>query len=73
MNQSRLMSLVEALTNVVVGFGFAVLTQIAIFPIFGLSVSLGQNLNIGAIFTGVSILRSYVLRRLFERLRPRRP
>jgi hypothetical protein len=69
MKQSRLMSLVEALTNVVVGFGLAVLTQIMIFPLFGLGVSLVQNLQIGAIFTAVSILRSYALRRLFEWIR----
>lgn len=69
MKQSRLMSLVEALINVAVGFGLAVLTQMMIFPIFGLAVSLGQNLQIGAIFTAVSILRSYALRRLFEWIR----
>lgn len=69
MKQSRLMSLVEALINVAVGFGLAVLTQIMIFPLFGLGVSLVQNLQIGAIFTAVSILRSYTLRRLFEWIR----
>lgn len=69
MKQSRLMSLVEALINVAVGFGLAVLTQMAVFPFFGLAVSLGQNLQIGAIFTAVSILRSYALRRLFEWIR----
>jgi hypothetical protein len=69
MKQSRLMSLIEALINVAVGFGLAVLTQMMIFPLFGLAVSLGQNLQIGAIFTAVSILRSYTLRRLFEWIR----
>jgi hypothetical protein len=63
------MSLVEALTNVAAGFGLAVLTQMMIFPLFGLGVSLVQNLQIGAIFTAVSILRSYALRRLFEWIR----
>jgi hypothetical protein len=63
------MSLIEAIANVAVGFGVAVLTQMMIFPLFGLAVSLGQNLQIGAIFTAVSILRSYTLRRLFEWIR----
>ena len=71
MKQSRRMSLVEALANVAVGFGVAVATQIAVFPIFGLHASLSQNLAIGAIFTGASIARSYVLRRMFERIRLR--
>ena len=69
MKQSRTMSLVEAVANVVVGYGFAVITQILIFPIFGLYTTLAQNLMMGAIFTVVSIGRSYALRRLFERFR----
>ena len=64
--QSRTMSLVEAITNVVVGFLLALATQIVIFPLFGLVVSVTDNLVIGGIFTAVSIGRSYVLRRLFE-------
>ena len=36
MKQSRAMSLVEAMTNVVVGYGVAVLTQIVVFPWFGI-------------------------------------
>ena len=66
--QSRLMSLLEALTNVVVGFWLAVIVQILVFPLFGLSVSFGQNLAIATLFTGVSLMRGYVLRRLFETL-----
>ena len=69
MKQSRAMSLVESVANVVVGYGVAVVTQILIFPIFGLHTTLAQNLKMGAIFTTVSIVRSYALRRLFERSR----
>ena len=69
MKQSRLMSLVEAIANVAVGYGVAVITQILIFPIFGLHTTLAQNLKMGAIFTVVSIARSFALRRVFERLR----
>ena len=69
MKQTRLMSLVESVANVIVGYGVAVMTQILIFPIFGLHTTLAQNLKMGAVFTLVSIARSYVLRRLFERLR----
>jgi hypothetical protein len=62
--QSRLMSLVEAVANVAVGYGVAVATQIAVFPLFGLAVSLGDTLAIGGVFTGVSLIRAYLLRRL---------
>jgi hypothetical protein len=68
MRQSRLMSLVEATANVVVGYGLAVLTQMLVFPMFGVRTTLAQNMTLGIIFTVVSIARSYMLRRLFEGL-----
>ncbi len=67
--QSRIMSLVEAVANVVVGYGVAVVTQILIFPIFGLHTTLAQNLKMGAVLTIVSITRSFFSRRLLERIR----
>ncbi|MDZ4135893.1 MAG: hypothetical protein U1D06_09935 [Paracoccaceae bacterium] len=69
MKQSRTMSLVESIANVIVGYGVAVLTQILIFPVFGLHTTLAQNLKMGALFTIVSLGRSYALRRFFERCR----
>lgn len=60
------MSGVEAVANVAVGYGVAVGTQIVVFPLFGLQASLGDTLAIGAIFTLVSLARSYVLRRVFN-------
>jgi len=69
MKQSRLMSLVESLANVLVGYGVAVATQMLVFPLFGLAVTVTENLLIGLIFTVVSIVRSYALRRGFEALR----
>ena len=71
MKQSRLMSLVEAVANVIIGYGVAVVTQILIFPIFGLHTTLAQNLKMGLVFTVVSIGRSYALRRFFEAIRMR--
>ena len=71
MKQSRRMSLVESLANVAIGYGVAVLTQIAVFPFFGLHVSLADNLVMGALFTIVSIARSFTLRRVFEEFRMR--
>jgi hypothetical protein len=64
--QSRLMSLVETVTNVVVGYALAVWVQVLVFPLFGLQATLQQSLGIGAIFTMVSLVRGYLLRRAFE-------
>ena len=71
--QSRRMSLVEAVTNVVVGFAVALLTQIIVFPLFDIKVGLGENLAIGSLFTLASICRSFALRRIFEAIRVRGP
>jgi hypothetical protein len=71
MTQSRTMSLVESLTNVVVGYGIAVVTQVLVFPLFELAVTLTENMVIGVIFTAVSIARSFTLRRVFEAIRMR--
>jgi hypothetical protein len=67
MTQSRRMSLIEAITNVTVGYAVAVATQIVVFPWFGLHPTIGENIAIAALFTGISLLRSYALRRLFAR------
>lgn len=64
--QSRMGSLTEAIVNVSIGFGVALATQMLVFPLFGLHVSLQDNLLIGSIFTAVSIARSYAVRRLFN-------
>lgn len=69
MKQSRLMSLVEAIVNVIVGYGVAVATQLVVFPWFGLPARVDDAMAIGAIFTIVSILRSFLLRRVFEAIR----
>ena len=69
MTQSRRMSMVEAITNVAVGYALAVVTQIVVFPWFGLYPSLRDNLALGGIFVVISLLRSFALRRLFEHWR----
>lgn len=69
MKQSRTMSFVEAVTNVVVGYVLAVATQILVFPLFGIEIGLAENMAIGMVFVGVSLARGYLLRRVFEHLR----
>ena len=67
--QTRFQSALEAVANVVVGYGVAVATQVVIFPLFGILVTLRDNLAIAAWFTVVSLVRSYVLRHWFNGLR----
>jgi hypothetical protein len=63
--QSRCQSLIEAITNVFVGYTLAVVTQMLVFPWFGLHASLRDNLALGLVFTAISLVRGYALRRLF--------
>ena len=69
MAQSRVMSFIEATTNVVVGYVLAIATQLAVFPLFGIEAALGEHLAIGLAFLAVSLARSYLLRRLFAAVR----
>jgi len=64
--QSKRMSLVESVLNVLIGLVVAVVAQIVVFPWFGIYIGLAQNLGIAAIFTVVSIARSYFVRRFFN-------
>ena len=71
MQQSRLMSLAESVTNVVIGYVLAIATQIVVFPWFGIETGLGEQLTIGLAFVGISLARGFLLRRLFEAIRMR--
>ena len=66
--QSRLHSLIESASNIAIGYLVALASQIAVFPMFDIHVSIGDNLAIGAWFTVISLIRSYAVRRLFNRL-----
>ncbi len=66
--QSRSASLLEAGANVLVGYLVALLAQQIVFPLFGIHTSLAQDSAIAAAFTAVSLARSYLLRRIFERI-----
>ena len=68
MTQSRTMSAAESVANVVIGYGIALETQVVVFGTLEIPVSLEQNLCIGAVFTVVSLIRSYLLRRFFNQL-----
>jgi len=60
------MSLTEALTSTAIGYGVAVATNIVVLPAFGFSPTFGEAFWIGAIFTAVSLIRGYAVRRIFN-------
>lgn len=66
MGQSRRSSAIEATVNILVGYWLAVGAQYIVFPFFGIAVSISTSLYIGLFFTILSLVRSYVLRRMFN-------
>jgi len=67
--QRKRTSLIESIVNCLIGIGVATGAQIIVFPFFGIRVPLLSTFWIACVFTGISIIRSYLLRRLFEWLR----
>ena len=65
--QTKLESLKESCVNVLIGYVIAISSQIIIFPLVGVSATFSQNLEIGVYFTVVSLLRSYLVRRYFNK------
>lgn len=67
MTQTRTDSLMEALTNVAIGFGINFAANVVVLPaVLGIPVNFAELGLIGAIYTVISITRSYTLRRLFN-------
>ena len=65
--QSKFQSLIESLTNILIGYFTALFSQILIFPLFDIYVSFQDNLLIGLYFTIISLIRSYLVRRYFNK------
>lgn len=66
--QSKRGSMAEACLNVAIGYGVALVSQLVVFPLYGIHVPLSTNVAIGVWFTVISLARSYVLRRWFNRM-----
>lgn len=69
--QTRTLSAIETLLSTAIGYGVALLTQVVVFPQFGIHVRARDHIGIGLIFTAVSIIRGYLVRRWFNWLEAR--
>lgn len=65
--QKRKQSLIESITNTLIGFIVSLSVQLTIYPILGIDVKFHQNVIITIVFTTVSIIRGYMVRRFFNR------
>lgn len=64
--QSRLESLVEAVVNILLGFGINFTANLIVLPWFGFALTPTDAFGIGLVFTAISLARSYLIRRWFN-------
>ena len=67
--QTKRFSFIEALTNTLTGLIVSFGIQLVIYPTMGIPVRISQNIIITLVFTIASILRGYVVRRIFNQIR----
>lgn len=66
MSQSRIGSFVESVVNVAIGFGVSMAANLIVLPAYGYEVTTTDAFNIGLVFTAISVVRSYFVRRVFN-------
>lgn len=64
--QTRIGAFVEAWANVAIGYTINFTANMFVLPLFGFNVTALDALGIGVIFTIISVIRSYFVRRLFN-------
>ena len=66
-SQTRSMSLVESIANTGAGFLVSLVLQISLFSLMSIETTTTQNLLMSGVFTVASLVRGYLMRRLFLR------
>lgn len=70
MSQTVWGSIVEAKANIVIGFAINYAANLLILPLFGFTgLTLAKNFEIGLLYTVISIVRQFVIRRWFNGMR----
>lgn len=57
----------ESIVNTLSGLVISMLIQVIIYPLMGIPVTLNQNIIITLVFFVASLVRGYVIRRLFNK------
>jgi len=69
MSQTRKGSAAEALANTAIGWLVNFSANLLVLPLFGFtSITPAKAFGIGVVFTVISLVRSYILRRVFDRM-----
>lgn len=65
--QSRKESLLEAIVDGVLGFLLSVCIAFVVNKVHGIEIPMWKNFTMTACFTGVSLIRRYLVRRFFNK------
>lgn len=69
MSQTISRSLLESVTNIIIGFLIVFIFNIFFLPWLGFkTLTVEKNLLLGTLYTAISLVRSFSIRRLFNRL-----
>lgn len=66
MNQTKKHSIIESITQTLIGLLTSIIVQVVLYPLLDIPVTFKQNLIITAVFFVVSIIRGYIIRRYFN-------
>jgi hypothetical protein len=66
--QSKKESLKESLINTSLGFAISLAATFLVLPLFGIESTPLKNIGITVCFTVISVLRSYLVRRYFNKI-----
>lgn len=64
--QSKKQSLIETLTSVFVGWLIGVTLNLTVLPLFDYNITVVDSLLVSLIFTVISVVRGYFIRRFFN-------
>ena len=65
--QTKKQSMLESITNIIVGYGVATMSNVVILPFLDIQIEMVDNFIIGFYMTAISLVRSYTIRRIFNK------
>lgn len=65
--QTKKHSIIETISQTVIGLGSSIVIQLILYPLMGIPVTLFQNIIITIVFFIASLIRGYFIRRYFNK------
>lgn len=65
MKDSKIKSFVESIINIIIWFLISFIANTIVLPLFWYNVSTKDSFYIAIVFTVISLVRSYLIRRIF--------